>query len=255
MIDNAEIRRRAMALGVQLEHVERDYVLNHLLASLSADPGTLIFRGGTALARVYWPDFRLSEDLDFITQGGGEEIERVEREAVQRARETTGIELSLDFRASRNDRSRSVVSWTDEWGSAGSLLIDVVRREEPALPVENEELKLPYSDLGERQSLPVLQLADILGSKWGMLDDRDEPRDLFDLWFALTKARVPFDTVASGHRARYGHNPIPAFLSRARRLEQTWRVRLAHQMKELPEFDTAFDDVRSLVEKWATDHG
>lgn len=108
MIDDAEIRRRASSLGVQQDHIERDYVLNHLLAQLSDHPGSLIFRGGTALARVYWPDFRLSEDLDFITPGNGEDIEGVERRAVRRAREQTGFELSLDFAGPRRtDRAPS----------------------------------------------------------------------------------------------------------------------------------------------------
>jgi predicted nucleotidyltransferase component of viral defense system len=248
MIDNAEIRRRASALGVQEDHVERDYVLNHILAHISADPGTLIFRGGTALARVYWPDFRLSGDLDFITPGSGADIEGVVRKAVRRGQESTGIELSLDFSAPRGDRSRSTVDWTTVWGSAGSLLIDVVRGEEPALPEEDNELNLPYSDLADARSLSVLPLADILGSKWGMLDERDEPRDLFDVWFALTQAAVPFEALALGHRARFGYDPIPAFLTRAERLRHAWRERLGHQVRELPEFDVVLGDVRAIVD-------
>lgn len=255
MIDDAEIRRRASSLGVQQDHVERDYVLNHILAHVSTDPGTLIFRGGTALARVYWPDFRLSEDLDFITPGSGEDIEGVERRAVRRAQETTGIELSLDFGAPRGDRSRSIVDWTSDWGSAGSLLIDVVRGEKPALSEEDRELSLPYSDLDDDRVVPVLPLADILGSKWGMLDERDEPRDLYDVWFALKSAFVPFEALASGHRARYGYDPIPSFLTRAERLRRAWRERLAHQMKDLPEFDVVLGDVRSIVEEWEANRG
>lgn len=253
MIEDAEIRSRASSLGVQQDNVERDYVLNHILAHLSADPGTLIFRGGTALARVYWPDFRLSEDLDFITPGSGEDIERIERRAVHRARETTGIDLGLEFGAPRRDRSRSIVGWTTDWGSAGSLLIDVVRGEGPALPEEDRELNLPYSDLPDDRALPVLPLADILGSKWGMLDERDEPRDLFDVWFALTHALVPFEALSLGYRARYGHDPIPAFLTSAERLRRAWQERLAYQMKDLPDFDEVLRDVRSIVEKWDSD--
>ena len=250
MIDDAEIRRRASSLGVQQDHIERDYVLNHVLAHVSSRPGTLIFRGGTALARVYWPDFRLSEDLDFITPGSGEDIEDVERRAVRRARETTGIDLSLDFGAPRSDRSRSILNWTTDWGSAGSLLIDVVRGEKPALPEEDRELNLPYSDLADDRALPVLPLADILGSKWGMLDERDEPRDLFDVWFALTQALVPFKALASGHRARYGFDPIPGFLMRTERLRHAWQERLGRQMRALPEFDVVLGDVKSIVDEW-----
>jgi predicted nucleotidyltransferase component of viral defense system len=255
VIDDAEIRRRASSLGVQQDHVERDYVLNHILAHVSARPGTLIFRGGTALARVYWPDFRLSEDLDFITPGSGEDIQGIERRAVRDAQETTGIELRLDFGAPRSDRSRSIVDWTTNWGSAGSLLIDVVRREKPALHEENRELNLPYSDLANDRALPVLPLADILGTKWGMLDERDEPRDLFDVWFALRNASVPFEALASGHRARYGYDPIPSFLTRSERLRRVWQERLAPQIKDLPDFDEVFGQVRSIVEKWESDRG
>jgi uncharacterized protein len=255
VIDDAEIRRRAATLGVQQDHVERDYVLNHLLAQVSAFSGSLIFRGGTALARVYWPDFRLSEDLDFITPGKGEDIERVERRAVQGAKETTGIELRLEFGPPRGDRSRSTVDWATDWGSVGSLLVDVVRGERPALAAENRELDLAYSDLPDDHAISVLPLADILGSKWGVLDERDEPRDLFDVWFALTQASVTFEDLALGHRARYGYAPIPAFLTRAERLRQAWHDRLAHQMKELPDFDEVVGNLRSIVEKWESSQG
>lgn len=179
-------------LPLRALRVERDYVLNHILAHMSTRPGTRIFRGGTALARGDWPDFRLSEDLDFIKPVSGEDIEGIERSAVRRAQET-GIELSLDFVARRSDRSRSIVDWTTDWGSAGSLLIDVVRGEKPALPEEDRGLNLPYSDPADDRVLPVLPLADILGSKWDMLDERDEPRDLFDVRFALRNASVPFE--------------------------------------------------------------
>jgi predicted nucleotidyltransferase component of viral defense system len=112
-----------------------------------------------------------------------------------------------------------------------------------------------YSDLADDRVLPVLPLADILGSKWDMLDERDEHRDLFDVWFALRNASVPFEALASGHRARYGHDPSPSFLTRAERLRRAWRERLAHQVKDLPGFDVVLGDVRSIVEEWESDRG
>lgn len=250
MIDDAEIHRRAATLGVQPYHVERDYVINHILAHLTADPGMLIFRGGTALARVYWPDFRLSEDLDFITPGGRDDVERVQSAAVRRARESTGIDLRHAFHSAGPDRTQSMVDWTTQWESAGSIQIDVATKEQPALPEERRQLNLPYTDLAPDLVLPVLQLDDILGSKWGMLDDRDEPRDLFDIWFALTAASVPFDALVRGHRARYGYDPMPSFIRRAERLRQSWQDRLAYQMRNLPDFDAVLSDVRSVVSVW-----
>lgn len=250
MIDDAELRRRAASLGVQAEHAERDYVLNHLLAHLSDDPASLIFRGGTALARVYWPDFRLSEDLDFITSGDEENIEEVVRRIVQGARRTTGMDLDLDYRAPRSGRSSSSVRWSTPWGPAGSLVVDVVQWERPALPEEHRPLSLPYSDLAHERFLPVLQVADIVGNKWGMLDDRDEPRDLFDVWWAMTQAGLPFEQLAMGHRARYGYDPLRGFLERAERLREPWRERLGYQMKDLPDFDAVLAAVGSAFDAW-----
>lgn len=250
MIDDAEIRQRALSLGVQQDHVERDYVLNHLLAQLSEDPGSLIFRGGTALARVYWPDFRLSEDLDFVTPADGEDIERIERRIVLRAKTSTGIDLDLEFGAPRRDRSRSLVRWSTPWDTAGSVVIDVVRWSKLQLPKEERVMSLPYSDLAKERSVPVLQLAEIVGTKWGMLDDRDEPRDLFDLWWGLTQGDLPFDEIARGHRATYGHDPLRHFLERASRLRRLWHDRLGHQVSDLPDFDVVLASVRSSFDSW-----
>jgi hypothetical protein len=66
---------------------------------------------------------------------------------------------------------------------------------------------------------------------------------------------VPFEALASGHRARFGYDPIPSFLTRAERLRRAWRERLAHQMKDLPEFDVVLGDVRSIVEEWESNRG
>jgi predicted nucleotidyltransferase component of viral defense system len=48
--------------------VEKDYALGYLLAGIvDADepPGTLLLKGGTALKKAYFADYRFSEDLDF----------------------------------------------------------------------------------------------------------------------------------------------------------------------------------------------
>ena len=55
-------------LGLQSYVVERDYLLSWVLAGISAVPElreTLVFKGGTALKKCYFGDYRFSEDLDF----------------------------------------------------------------------------------------------------------------------------------------------------------------------------------------------
>jgi predicted nucleotidyltransferase component of viral defense system len=104
-------------------------------------------------------------------------------------------------------------------------------------------------------TIPVLELDEILASKWLMLDDRNEPRDLFDLWWALARASVRFDDIAVAHRAAYGYPPMPASIERAARLESEWRQRLGHQLHDLPPFREALDEVRRHFDSWRSSKG
>src|ERR1700724_97726 len=47
--------------------LEKDYCIAWFLTGLSFTPlkNKIIFKGGTALRRCYFPDYRFSEDLDF----------------------------------------------------------------------------------------------------------------------------------------------------------------------------------------------
>ena len=91
-----EARRR---LGIPWEALERDYLLSWILAGISRTPvlrDTLVFKGGTALRKCYFGDYRFSEDLDFSTLKGiptGNEIEELIREVVllQRRERNSGI--------------------------------------------------------------------------------------------------------------------------------------------------------------------
>ena len=60
-----EARQR---LGVPWHVLERDYLLSWVLAGISQVSElhqTLVFKGGTALKKCYFGDYRFSEDLDF----------------------------------------------------------------------------------------------------------------------------------------------------------------------------------------------
>ena len=56
--------------GIRLEVVQKDYALSYLLAGMAQTPGLaeqIVLKGGTALKKLYYPDYRFSEDLDFST--------------------------------------------------------------------------------------------------------------------------------------------------------------------------------------------
>ena len=75
MIDRRELLEKAREKGLNLMIVEKDYVLGWLLYGFSRDTN-LIFKGGTALSKIYFPRiWRLSEDLDYsIIKGEPETV-------------------------------------------------------------------------------------------------------------------------------------------------------------------------------------
>lgn len=66
----SRLQTAARQAQASLMVVEKDYALSYLLAGIDAQPElreTLIFKGGTALKKLYFGDYRFSEDLDFST--------------------------------------------------------------------------------------------------------------------------------------------------------------------------------------------
>jgi hypothetical protein len=56
----------AATTGFQSRLIEKDYFCSILLQYLAEANGSLIFKGGTCLAKVLVDFYRLSEDLDFV---------------------------------------------------------------------------------------------------------------------------------------------------------------------------------------------
>lgn len=88
-----EARKR---LGIPWEVLERDYLLSWFLAGIGQVEGlrdTLVFKGGTALKKCYFGDYRFSEDLDFTGVEGaptGAAMEEAVRQACHAAGERLG---------------------------------------------------------------------------------------------------------------------------------------------------------------------
>lgn len=70
--------------------IEKDYALSYMLAGISRQPelsNSLIFKGGTALKKIFFGDYRFSEDLDFSVINAPKD--KTLEQALQRAVNTT----------------------------------------------------------------------------------------------------------------------------------------------------------------------
>jgi len=71
MIGLPEVQRIAYRSGVSERMIERDYILTWALIGLARHPimgSSAALKGGTALKKLYFTDWRYSEDLDFTVQ-------------------------------------------------------------------------------------------------------------------------------------------------------------------------------------------
>ena len=99
-----DIRRR---LGIRWEVLERDYLLSWVLAGIDAVPElrrTLVFKGGTALKKCYFGDYRFSEDLDFSGREGvptGDAMEGLMRRACEAAQQMLGEYAAVELHCGR----------------------------------------------------------------------------------------------------------------------------------------------------------
>ena len=79
---------------------------------------------------------------------------------------------------------------------------------------------------------------------------RNEPRDLYDLWFLTSHAGVEIDHLigAVTEKLRFRERDIVGaedrIIAKEARLKALWIGRLAHQMEALPQYDELFRTVR-----------
>lgn len=246
--------------------LERDYCLAWFLVGLSRAPlrERLAFKGGTAIKRCYFGDYRFSEDLDFtLTEEVPFETLRAELEPVfKEVQRASGIM----FRFEREDRQRHVNSHTFYLAYDGPLpartssevKVDVTIRERLVLPLVERPVVRgyeEYEDLPDGATVRVYSLEEISVEKVVALGDRarNEPRDLYDIWHLTTEGHVDLDHLKAEvekkleFRGRALTTLGEEFLKKEARLKKLWSARLAAQMAELPEFDHVFRAVhRSL---------
>jgi len=205
MISQAEERRLASLLGIDVTVIDHDYVLGCYLAFLCQHPevhDSWAFKGGTSLAKCYFSTYRYSEDLDFtaIKTVSSKTLLAVVDHTNTQVQAHTGIrtdEVAPQVETVSDDHGRESLEvrvyyrgpW-DHGGSAPSLQIHVNRDEYLSFPAVERPLYHGYSD---HLSLPpgtitAYALEEILAEKLHAFSgQRKRPiaRDIFDIQHLL----------------------------------------------------------------------
>lgn len=204
------LQQRARKLRIPLDTVAKDYVIGHLLATISAQPelgSALVFKGGTALKKLYFGDYRFSEDLDYTAMKApsGKALESALRRAVDGAARTLSERGPFTAILERGDhrdphpggqesfKARVQLPWQRE--PLCSIKIEITADEPVILPAPRRPLLHSYDD-GLRAELLVYALEEIVAEKLRALLQsearrlkrgwtRPRARDFYDLWRVL----------------------------------------------------------------------
>jgi len=239
--------------------LERDYCLSWFLVGLSHSPlkNMLLFKGGTALKKCYVPDYRFSEDLDFTL---AEELpfEFIQKNldiAFEFTHHASGIKLGFS-RLDRNSHENSYTFFLRYEGPLPGVTgkeakVDITIREKITLPIEEKTVLRgydEYEDLPEDASILVYSLNEIAVEKVVALLDRarNEPRDLYDIWYLTSNGHVDLVDVVQAidqklkFRGKELTDVREEFLRKEARLRKLWDIRLSSQMTMLPEFNRVY---------------
>jgi uncharacterized protein len=244
--------------------LERDYCLAWFLAALAESElkAMLGFKGGTALKRCYFGDYRFSEDLNFtLTASMALDELKARLEPVYVAvLDASGIVFAFD----REDRQQHENSYTFYLRYEGPLprgsdvKVDITLHEQLVYPLQNRPVLRgydEYTDLPEQRLLSVYSLEEIAAEKTLALMDkaRNEPRDLYDLWHLTSNEGIELGALADGieQKLEFRHMPCnglaEAIRAKEARLKTLWEKRLGYQMAALPEFDEVFRAVQRTL--------
>ncbi len=242
--------------------LEQDYCISWFLVGLSESPlkDIFLFKGGTSIKKCYVGDYRFSEDLDFTLskETSFEDILKY----LEIAFNYTYKESGIMFHFIRQDRHTHKNTYTFFIGFEGPLpggekeiKVDVTIQEKVVWQILKKKVLREYKeyeDIPEDSILNVYSLNEISAEKIIALLDRarNEPRDLYDIWYLSSHQHVDVSELIDGIELKLefrGKKLIDVreeFLRKENRFKNLWNTRLSSQISVLPEFDHVYRTVQ-----------
>lgn len=267
--------------GSQFHIIEKDYALSYILAGISKNKilkDTLVFKGGTALKKCYFGDYRFSEDLDFsvIDAPKGDELERLLIEALESATTLLSeqgifkIELERHYEKEPHPRAQDafdiLVQFPKHRRPMCALKIEITHDEPVLLQPETKSIIHGYGEVLDA-AINCYQLEEIVSEKLrAMLQTRQKffekgskrprARDYYDLWKIFTKygkeldkqkIKVIFPKKCQHREINYTSVEeffTPELLSE---ISLHWEKMLGSYVKQLPDYNIILPELKTMV--------
>lgn len=191
-----------------LHKIEKDFLLTIILIKFWERYPDLIFKGWTCLNKIYFPYFRLSEDLDFVLNF---DWWRDKRQKLLKIYENNfKTDLKILWLTMREERTKfdehKMATFTFEYesildDSIQTIKIDVSIKNNLYLPPFSWNIKSIYKDniLEEdifwNHNINCIDLKESIAEKMRASLTRITPaiRDFFDIWYVKNNSLFDFD--------------------------------------------------------------
>lgn len=256
MVDYHQIQRLSSKIGISEETVEKDYLIELILFYLSQNnyfQEKFIFGGGTALKKIYFPNYRFSEDLDFLVKYKENHTEIIHKLSRILAKISGDYALYLNNRSEYNqDRLQFFVLYDliPEIRTVKELKIDILKNDFIS-SFQKKKILFSYQEFKAKNLfLKTYILESIVSDKISrILDVDNEPRDLYDLWYLL-KLKLDITKVKEEFKKKYGYDIyVPNLLSEITKddYKRHWQIRLAKQIPKLPSYEIVKEELEKLI--------
>jgi len=275
------LRDEAQRLGVPLDVVERDYAIGYVLAALyerDSLASALVFKGGTALKKAYFGDYRFSVDLDFTAVGGprGDELEADIMALAREVERGLGAQGPFTVAASRRPEQRGHPAGQEAFRLAVqfpwhpsplcSIKVEITTDEPLLLPAADRPLLHGYEE-ELSATLRCYSLEEIVAEKLRTMLQAEKrleegkwlrncARDYYDLWrlcaapevvvdYATVGRILPAKLAVRGVEAATVDDFFPARVVEG--ASRQWDSSLAALVRPLPEFEVALNELRASL--------
>lgn len=239
--------------------VEKDYFLTLLLDAISHEPfltANLVFKGGTALRKVYFKGYRYSEDLDFTLRG------KLAGPAISAALESAfgylKYEYNADFRIkdfnSKPHFTDVKLQFVGLKGNKNTITLDLTADE--VIVDETKERPILNQFYAKKFAVQAYSLEEIAAEKLRSLIQRTRVRDYYDLWFLLNHNEIATNKLKKIFLQKLAHKKL-SFTGKEQllgkeKLEQAqayYNSQLKNQLKQLPPFEKITKELEKGIDK------
>lgn len=253
----SDLKRIASQQRISVGFLEKDYAISCFLKALYGGRlgDSLVFKGGTALKKIYFPEtWRLSHDLDFTSIGGFDaQAIRSELQLVFEAVAAEyGVSMSLESFHVTPGSVMAEIRFRGPLDYPNTLKLDVSLDENLVLEPGWETVSTGYPDVPDFR-VKAYSLKEILVEKLRSLMQRSRSRDYFDVWKLLSEKEFDLREIrvllVEKCRIR-GVEYRPELIFEVGRLEEIrayWERGLGDLMKDLPDFDAVIRELRDML--------